>query len=107
MIDQGSSEVNNPVVVLMPVFVAKPDRVAELHRALLVLQTASRADEGCLDYTVFADLDDQTRFVLYEEWTSSAALATHNEQSHVLDFVASADELLAHPFQVARLRSIV
>ena len=106
MMVQHSTETPNTEVVLMPVFLAKPECVAEFEQAMLVLQAASRADEGCVDYTVYADLEDHNRFVLYEKWTSSEALDSHNDQPHVRDFVAVVSDLLVQPFQVARLRSI-
>ena len=106
MMVQNSTQTHSPVVILMPVFLAKPECVAEFEQAMLVLQTASRADEGCVDYTVYGDLEDRNRFVLYEEWTSSEALKSHNEQPHVRDFVAVVGDLLVQPFQVARLRNI-
>lgn len=103
---QHSTETPHTEVVLMPVFVAKPECVAEFEQAMLVLQAASRADEGCIDYTAYADLDDRNRFVLYEKWTTGEALRAHNEQPHVRDFVAVVDHLLVQPFQVSRLHSI-
>ena len=106
MMVQKSTETHNPTVILMPVFLTKPECVAEFEQAILVLQAASRADEGCIDYTVYADLEDHNRFVLYERWTSSEALKSHNEQPHVRDFVSVVSDLLTQPFQVARLRSI-
>ena len=106
MMVQNSTEDHNPAVILMPIFLAKPECVTEFEEAMLVLQAASRADEGCVDYTAYADREDRCRFVLYEKWTSSAALKSHNEQPHVRDFVAVVGDLLVQPFQVARLRSI-
>ena len=106
MMVQHSTETPNTEVVLMPVFLAKPECLAEFEQAMLVLQAASRADEGCVEYTVYADLEDHNRFVLYERWTSSETLKSHNEQRHVRDFVAVVSDLLVQPFQVARLRSI-
>ena len=106
MMVQHSTETPNTEVVLMPVFLAKPKCVAEFEQAMLVLQAASQTDEGCVDYTVYADLEDHNRFVLYERWTSSETLKSHNEQRHVRDFVAVVSDLLVQPFQVARLRSI-
>ena len=106
MMVQSSTETHNPVVVLMPVFLAKPECVAEFEQAMLALQAASRADDGCVDYTVYADLEDRNRFVLYEKWTSSEALKSHNQQPHVRDFVAVVGDLLVQPFHVTRLRTI-
>ncbi len=55
---------------------------------------------------MFGDLENADRFVLYEEWTSSEALEAHNQETHVIDFLAAANHLLAEPFQVTWLRSI-
>ena len=106
MMVQHSPENPDPTVVLMPVFLAKPEHVTEFEQAISVLQAASRADEGCVDYTVYADLDHNNRFVLYEKWTTSDALEAHNQQPHVRDFVATVSDLLVEPFHVAWLRNI-
>ena len=106
MMAQNSTETHNPAVVLMPVFLTKPERIAEFEQAIMLLQSASRADEGCVDYTVYVDLEDRNRFVLYEKWTSGEALRAHNEQPHVRDFVGVVDDMLVQPFLVARLRDL-
>lgn len=107
MKDQGLTEPHDETVILMPVFVGKPEFAADLERALGVLQAASRADAGCVTYAVMADLDDPSTFILYEEWTNQETLIRHNQEQHVIDFVALADHLLAEPFRVQRLRNVV
>lgn len=91
---------------LLPVFIARPERTAQLREELSELERASRADPGCLVYTVFRDADFPDRFVLVEEWTDEAALDAHNAQPHVRRFVESASELLAQPFVVTRLEPV-
>jgi quinol monooxygenase YgiN len=103
---QTSPTPASTIVTLMPIFVAKPGRSADLERALLVLQTASRADNGCLVYSVFADLNDESRFVMHEEWVSHELLAAHNLQTHVIDFVDQTKDLLSEPFTVTWMRPI-
>ena len=93
-------------ISLLPVFIARPDRNAQLLKELIELERASRADPGCLDYTVFRDADRPDRFVLVEEWSDQAALDEHNAQPHVGRFVASASELLVEPFVVTRLEPV-
>jgi len=90
----------------MPIFIAKPGHATALKNALFRLQTASRTDEGCVDYSVFADLNDVNRFVLHEEWVDQEALDAHNLQAHVSDFLAQAEGLLAEPFVVTWMRAI-
>jgi quinol monooxygenase YgiN len=90
-------------LALLPVFVAKPERSAELLERLVALELVSRADPGCIAYRVFRDEDRADRFVLVEEWSDRAALEAHNAQPHVRQFVAAVGDLLAEPFGVTRL----
>jgi quinol monooxygenase YgiN len=89
-------------VRLIPVFQAMPGFEDELAMLLADLQEASRLDAGCVEYAVFTDGESSDTFVLYEEWTSSAALAAHNEQKHVKDFLAAAKPILARELKVYR-----
>ncbi|MFJ5861763.1 putative quinol monooxygenase [Pseudarthrobacter sp. NPDC092439] len=87
-------------VWLMPVFTAKPGQEAALREALAGLQSASRKDAGCLEYTVFADDQRPGTFVLFEGWARHEDLEAHNEEDHVKDFVTRVQPLLAMPFTV-------
>lgn len=103
---QTSPTPASTIVTLLPIFIAKAGRGGDLEQALLTLQTASRGDRGCLQYSVFSDLHDENRFVMHEEWASRELLAEHNLQAHVLEFVAQTDELLSEPFTVTWMRPI-
>ncbi|GGH98905.1 putative quinol monooxygenase [Arthrobacter liuii] len=87
-------------VWLMPVFTAKAGHEATLHEALIGLQSLSRKDPGCLEYTVFSDDQRPGRFVLIEGWARPEDLAAHNEEDHVKEFVQGVQALLAEPFSV-------
>ncbi|MET1087141.1 MAG: putative quinol monooxygenase [Arthrobacter sp.] len=94
---------NAAEVWLMPVFIAKEGRRDELQEALAKLQSVSRNDPGCLEYTVFADDQRPGTFVLFEGWISHKDLVDHNEKSHVKDFVQTVAPLLSVPFSVTPL----
>lgn len=64
------------------------------------LQSASRKDDGCLEYTVFSDDQRPGRFVLLEGWACREDLEVHNEEDHVKEFVKEVQFLLAVPFSV-------
>jgi quinol monooxygenase YgiN len=102
MTDAAPSATATSTVRLIPVFEAKPGSEHELARLLSELQAASRRDAGCVEYLVFRDDESPNTFVLYEEWTSSAALDAHNELQHVTDFLAAAEPLLARKLSVYR-----
>ena len=93
-------------VWLMPVFIAKAGRESELQGVLGSLQTNSRKDQGCLEYTVFADGQQPGTFVMFEGWTSAEDLEAHNRQQHVKDFVEAVKTLLEVPFSVTTLAPI-
>ena len=101
---QTSQKTASTTVILMPIFIAKTGHGSDLERALLTLQTASRGDRGCLEYSVFSDLNDENRFVMHEEWTDQELLAAHNREAHVREFLAQAEELLSEPFAVTWMR---
>ncbi|OAE01091.1 antibiotic biosynthesis monooxygenase [Arthrobacter sp. OY3WO11] len=84
----------------MPVFTAKTGQEATLREALLSLQSVSRKDAGCLEYTVFADNQRPGTFVLFEGWARHEDLKAHNEEAHVKEFVNGVQSLLAVPFSV-------
>ncbi|MDI2033216.1 putative quinol monooxygenase [Paenarthrobacter nitroguajacolicus] len=90
-------------VWLMPVFTAKAGHETELRNALRSLQTLSRQDCGCLEYTVYADVQRPGTFVMLEGWTCHEDLEAHNQQQHVKDFVEAVRPLLEKPFSVTTL----
>jgi quinol monooxygenase YgiN len=106
MTDAGVAHGEAATLSLLPMFVAKPERSAELLEHLVALERASRADPGCIAYRVFRDEDRADRFVLVEEWSDEDALEAHNAQPHVTQFVAAVGDLLVEPFGVTRLSPV-
>lgn len=101
-----SVSVSPSSIILMPVFLARPGQEATLENVLHTLQTLSRADDGCLDYSVYVDKSDSGRFLLHEEWADQTAFDAHNLQGHVTDFIKQTDVLLKEPFTVTWMRAI-
>ncbi len=55
---------------------------------------ASRGDDGCLGYRVYADLEQPERYVFIEEWRDEQALQHHFSQPHTARFMATLLPLL-------------
>lgn len=53
-----------------------------------VVQAATRAEKGCLQYDFFTCTDDANRLVFVETWTDVAAHDFHMEQAHTKTFIA-------------------
>lgn len=73
----------NGTITLAPGTVANSPDVVE---AIVAMATASRAEDGCLDYTFAQDLADPDTLVLFERWRDEAALAAHGQSPHMAEF---------------------
>lgn len=58
---------------------------------------SSRADDGCLGYRVYADLEQPEHYVFIEEWADDAALQSHFRRQHTGSFMSALTDLLAEP----------
>lgn len=55
--------------------------------ALIEMVRASRAEDGCLDYSFARDLADPRTLVVFERWRDEAALAAHGTSPHMAEFL--------------------
>lgn len=68
--------------------------IAAMKDAIAAMETASRAEPGCLDYTFSVELNDSTKMRITEKWESVEALTEHFGMPHMADFRAA---MAAHP----------
>jgi quinol monooxygenase YgiN len=85
---------------------ARPDAAETMKSIVLTLADRSRKETGCIRYEVLQDKATPQRFVLVEEWSSTAALDAHNQTAHFHEAVTSAVPLLAEPLEVGRYTAI-
>ena len=72
------------VVVIVSV---RPEMLEEFERALLDNARESvMHDPGCLRFDVCQELDDPTRWVLYEVYEAPEAHAAHRQAAHFLAY---------------------
>ena len=62
---------------------------ADLIRIGATVASASRAEEGCIDYRVFEAVDAPNEFVFVEEWRDEDALQEHFTTSHIAQFMGA------------------
>lgn len=84
------SSVNAAVVLGGMIVVHTRVRCHARHRDAFIailqqLQDATRREDGCLEYSYVADLDDDCLFVGVEEWRDEAALRAHLAAPHMND----------------------
>lgn len=61
--------------------------------ALLALMETTRAEAGNIAYTFTADLEDQGRFHIVEQWASQEAMDSHMVSPHMVEFMGNAGDL--------------
>lgn len=83
---------------------AAPGKQSVLHTVLEALVTATRQEAGCLRYDLMTNLDDETDFVILEEWQGKAALEAHFETDHIATARAAFDDLLGEPGEIRLYR---
>jgi len=53
---------------------AKPGKQEQLKNELLALIEPTRSEEGCINYNLHQDSDNDAVFMFYENWASKQAL---------------------------------
>ena len=73
---------------------ATPEAVEALKAALGAMEKASRAEDGCDDYTFSAEINDPGVIRITEKWRDMDALAAHFRSPHMAVFQQA---MRAHP----------
>ncbi|BBG30569.1 MULTISPECIES: putative quinol monooxygenase [Zymobacter] len=69
-------------VGVIATFVAKPESVAQVEEALRKVVAPSRIDDGCEDYALHHDQENERCYYMLERWNDADALERHQEQEH-------------------------
>ena len=65
------------------------ESIEALKAAIATMETHSRAEAGCLDYTFSVEVSDPNVIRITEKWESMDALAAHFKEPHMADFQAA------------------
>jgi quinol monooxygenase YgiN len=89
-----------PEIVVVGSLKSKPDRTTDTKAALSGLVAPTHEERGCILYALHQGVDDPTRFVFLERWSSREDLDAHLASAHISAFLRRTDELLAEPPEV-------
>ena len=78
----------------------KAEKVGEFIAAAKTIIAASRAEPGCISYTLYQDPYDQTAFFFFEEWKDKAAIDAHFAMPHFKAFGEKMKDLAAGPASI-------
>ncbi len=73
---------------------ADPATIAALKDAIAAMETASRAEDGCDDYTFSVELNNPSVIRITERWRDLGALTAHFATPHMAVFQKA---MQAHP----------
>jgi quinol monooxygenase YgiN len=96
----GQPGMNSKTVTVVALVKAKPGKEAALKKALLALIPPTRKEKGCLNYDLHQDIEDPSRFIFHENWTSKAHLDAHLNSPHLQAFDTNAGPFVAEPPQI-------
>ena len=83
-------------IISAQVFI-KPEHVDAFLAFTKDLIELSRAEEGCISYTLYQDPNDRTTFLFFEEWKNQAAVDFHFSTEHFINFGAKLEEFASKP----------
>jgi len=72
-------------VISAQVFI-KPEKVDAFIAATQGLIEKSRAEAGCISYSLYQDPQDKTKFLFFEEWKNQTAVDVHFATEHFIKF---------------------
>lgn len=81
------------IVVIAKVSV-KPERKQELLKLAEGVIAATRAEEGCISYTLLDNPYDPGGCLFVEEWTDLPALQKHAASAHIADWRKQSRDLM-------------
>ncbi len=74
------------MIVVNARFESTAENIQALAAAISAVETATRAEEGCDDYTFSVELNDPGALRITERWNSSEALERHLGSAHIAEF---------------------
>ncbi|MDW7692953.1 putative quinol monooxygenase [Flammeovirgaceae bacterium SG7u.111] len=70
---------------------AKAEKRALVKSELLKLIEVTRAEEGCINYDLHQDNENENLFLFFENWESKELWQKHMENTHLAEYVKATD----------------
>ena len=77
------------MIVVNAIIETSADNIAAMKDAIAAMETASRAEPGCHDYTFSVELNNPDVLRITEKWQSMEDLTAHFAMPHMADFQAA------------------
>ena len=84
-----TTSIPDPVMKLVRI-VAKPGAMAPLKETLKTLEAATVLEIGCVEFSLYQGISDESAFVLLEHFVSQQAFSDHMKMPHTKAFFQAA-----------------
>jgi len=74
---------DNKPIIMTVTFQARHGKEAELKEALTEVVAPTRQEDGCLFYDLHVAVDDPSKFLFHESWSSNAHHEAHDRTPHI------------------------
>ena len=95
--NKNNSKMENKQLIIAASVKIKPEKVSEFIEKTKSLIESSRAEEGCISYTLYQCPTDSTVFMFFEEWKDQAAIDFHFNTPHFKGFAPISQDCAAEP----------
>ncbi|MFS4455445.1 putative quinol monooxygenase [Maribacter sp. 2304DJ31-5] len=81
----------NKQLTIVARILAKTEKRELVKNELLKLIAITRAEEGCINYDLHQDNENENLFLFYENWESRDLWQKHMGNTHLADYMAATD----------------
>ena len=74
------------MIVVNAIVQSTAENIAAMKQAVATMETASRAEDGCDDYTFSVEVNDSSVLRITEKWDSMENLQAHFQTPHMGEF---------------------
>ena len=75
--------------------IAKEEKRDFVKSELMKLLEDTRAEEGCINYTLHQDVENPNLFVFYENWASKELINKHLKSKHIQAYIKNTEGAVA------------
>lgn len=90
------------MIVIAGNVTVKPETRDQWMQVAMTMSRASEAEDGCVTYRFYQDLEDPDLMLLFEVWESEEALEAHFKTEHMAEYRSRIPDLVAGPSKLTR-----
>ncbi|MCH7788176.1 MAG: antibiotic biosynthesis monooxygenase [Acidobacteria bacterium] len=90
------------MIIIAGSLTLNPAKRADALAVAAPLMTATHQEDGCIEYVMYADPNDDTKIGIFERWESEDALKAHFASPHMAEFQGKVGDFEVSAMDVTR-----